>query len=54
MEKLQIGCPVCGDSLFYTKYVAPLKILSERSWHYCRNCGYEMEFGKLKKSMTCA
>jgi len=53
MVQLYIECPNCGSRLFYTKSVAT-KIPHEHSLHYCNSCGYQNDFGKLEKSMTCA
>jgi len=54
MKQLFVPCPKCdGGNLFYTKYDAPLKILKERSWHMCKDCGYQIQMDEWKKSLFC-
>ena len=44
-------CPKCDGKMIGVKYDAPLKILSERSWNTCIECGYEIDVAKWKKSL---
>ncbi|HLC10032.1 MAG TPA: hypothetical protein VJJ01_02840 [Nitrosopumilaceae archaeon] len=54
MKQLNVTCPRCNsDGLFYTRYETPLKVLKQRSWLYCKPCGYEVEVEDFKKSLFC-
>lgn len=38
------ACPYCGAPDVRTAgYDAPLRILRQRVWHYCTQCGWEAE-----------
>ncbi len=54
MKQLFVACPSCeGNSLFLTKYDAPLRILKERSWLICKDCDYQIQTDEYKKSLFC-
>ena len=44
-------CPKCGSKMLGVKYSAPLKILQERSWNTCMECGFEVDVAKWKRSL---
>ena len=44
-------CPRCGEKMIGVKYNATLKILQERSWNTCVECGYEIDIAKWKRSI---
>ena len=44
-------CPVCGGSMVGVAYDAPLKVLEDRKWNVCRDCGYQKDVNKWKKAV---
>ena len=44
-------CPKCGGTMYGSRYEARLKILSERTWNTCIECGYEIDMSKWKRSL---
>jgi len=48
---IPLPCPSCDGKMYATKYDAPLKILKERSWQICRECGFEQSADEFKRGL---
>lgn len=48
---IPLSCPSCDGRMYATAYDAPLKILKERSWQICRECGFERNADDFKKEL---
>ena len=51
---IPIPCPSCGGKMYSAGYEAPLKILKNRSWQICRECGFQRTTDEFKKLLCCA
>lgn len=51
---IPLSCPRCEDKMVVIRYDASLKILKERSWQVCRNCGFERSIEDFKKKLLTA
>jgi C4-type Zn-finger protein len=51
---IPIPCPSCGGKMYLVSYEAPLRILKERSWQICKECGFERSTDEFKKMLCCA
>ncbi|MCZ6582399.1 MAG: hypothetical protein O6761_04420 [Thaumarchaeota archaeon] len=48
---IPVSCPKCDSGMFRVGYDAPLKILKERSWQICKECGFERSTEDFKRSL---
>jgi len=48
---IPLSCPSCDGKMYTTSYDAPLKILKERIWQICRECGFEQTADEFKRSL---
>ena len=48
---IPLSCPSCYSKMYSTRYDAPLKILRERSWQVCKECGFERSTEDFKKEL---
>jgi len=48
---IPLSCPSCYGKMYSVRYDAPLKILKERSWQICKNCGFERTVDDFKKEL---
>ena len=48
---IPLSCPSCDGKMYVTSYDAPLKILKERSWQICRECGFEQTADEFKRGL---
>jgi C4-type Zn-finger protein len=51
---IPIPCPSCGGKMYLVSYEATLRILKERSWQICKECGFERSTDEFKKMLCCA
>jgi len=51
---IPIPCPSCGGNMYLVSYESPLRILKERSWQICKECGFERSTDEFKKMLCCA
>jgi hypothetical protein len=49
--KIPIPCPLCGGHLMALGYDAPLRILSERGWHFCQECNFQRSIDDFKREL---
>jgi len=45
---IPLACPSCEGKMYSVRYDAPLKILKERSWQICKECGFEQSTDDFK------
>jgi len=48
---IPLACPSCDGKMYSIRYDAPLKILKERSWQICKECGFEQSTDDFKKEL---
>jgi len=48
---IPITCPSCEGKMYLVQYDATLKILKERSWQLCKQCGFERSTDDFKKEL---
>ncbi len=48
---IPLSCPSCDGEMYATSYDAPLKILKDRSWQICRECGFEQSVEEFKRGL---
>ena len=46
---IPISCPSCSGKMYSVKYDAPLKVLKERVWQVCKECGFERSADEFKR-----
>ncbi len=48
---IPMTCPSCYGKMYSIRYDVPLKILKERSWQICKECGFEQSTDDFKKEL---
>jgi len=48
---IPLSCPSCDEKMYSVRYDAPLRILKDRSWQICKNCGFERTIDDFKKEL---
>jgi len=48
---IPLSCPSCDGKMYAVSYDAPLKILKERSWQVCKECGFEQQADDFKRML---
>lgn len=48
---IPIPCPKCDGKMNVIGYDATLKFLKQRSWHVCKECGFQQNIDDFKKSL---
>ncbi len=48
---IPLACPSCDGKICSIRYDAPLKILKERSWQICKECGFEQSTDDFKMKL---
>ncbi|MBS1269003.1 MAG: hypothetical protein MAG458_01739 [Nitrosopumilus sp.] len=46
--KIPLRCSKCGGRMIATKYDPTIKILTERSWQLCIDCGFQRSAEQFK------
>ena len=49
--EIPLCCPQCNGPMYYEKYEPVLHVLKDRSWQYCKDCGFVRETDDFKKSL---
>ncbi|MEM3064961.1 MAG: hypothetical protein QW177_06270 [Candidatus Nitrosotenuis sp.] len=50
---IPLPCPRCGGKMYSVSYDAPLKVLSRRTWHVCKECNFTQNAEEFKKMLYC-
>ena len=50
-QDVAMKCPKCGSNMIGVCYESSLKILQERSWNTCTQCGHEIDIAKWKRQV---
>jgi len=48
---IPLRCPKCEGKLIAVKYSPFLKVLKDRGWHFCNECGFQQSVEKFKKML---
>ncbi|WP_316504845.1 hypothetical protein [Nitrosopumilus sp.] len=48
---IPLSCPSCDGRMYVASYDSSLKILKNRSWQVCYQCGFERETEQFKKEL---
>ena len=48
---IPLSCPSCDGNMYAVSYDTPLKILRERSWQVCKECGFEQQADDFKRRL---
>jgi len=48
---IPLDCPSCNGRMYATSYDASLKILKDRSWQVCKDCGFEQLADDFKRKL---
>lgn len=51
LTPIPIACPKCCGKIVVIRYEVTLKVLRERSWQICKNCGFERSVDDFKKTL---
>ena len=49
--QVPIPCPKCFNKLVCIRYDPQIKLLKDRIWHLCRNCGFQRSTDEFKKEL---
>ncbi|MEW6043001.1 MAG: hypothetical protein AB1608_01950 [Thermoproteota archaeon] len=50
---IPLPCPKCGGKMYSISYDAPLKVLTHRTWHVCKECAFTQNAEEFKKTLYC-
>ena len=48
---IPLFCPNCDGTMYAVRYDSQLKILKERGWQVCRQCGFERTIEDFKNEL---
>jgi len=48
---IPLSCPSCDGKMYAVRYDAPLKILKQRSWQICKECGFQQQADDFKSRL---
>ena len=48
---IPVQCPKCLGRMYSVFYDCTLNILKRRTWHICKQCGYERDVEQFKREL---
>ena len=48
---IPLNCPKCYGKMIATKYEPVIKVLKERSWQLCTECGFQRTSEQFKEQL---